>query len=129
MAQTSEVVFALERFEWADEDRLDVVGRWEGLSGRKLGRPLLTVVEPGGRRRRLHAMPGGQLAADRAWRASFTCEGGIVPVESAELELGRRLVVELPPPRRRRRRPPGAGVPMPTHAVAPGARAAGLEAE
>jgi hypothetical protein len=117
MAQLGEVVFALERFEWADDSRLDVVGRWEGLQGRRMGRPVLTFVEPGGRRRRLSALPGGQLSGEQPWRASFACDGGTVAVERAELELGRRLVVELPPPRRRRRRP---APPPPRAAVANG---------
>jgi hypothetical protein len=104
MAQTSDVVFALERFELSGEDRLEVVGRWEGLGGRRMGRPVLTVVESGGRRRRLNALPGGQLSSTQPWRASFAWDGDVSVVERAELELGRRLVVELPPPRRRRRR-------------------------
>jgi hypothetical protein len=124
MAQMAEVVFALERFEHADEDRLEVVGRWEGLEGRRMGRAVLTVVEAGGRRRRLNALPGGQLGSAQ-WRASFAWSGDVASVERAELELGRRLVVELPPPRRRRRRPsqrtgdaaPAAGATQPVDAV------------
>ena len=104
MAQLGEVVFALERFELSAEERLEVVGRWEGLSGRRMGRPVLTVVESDGRRRRLTALPGGQLSSTHAWRASFAWDGDVSSIERAELELGRRLVVELPPPRRRRRR-------------------------
>jgi hypothetical protein len=69
-----------------------------------MGRPVLTVVESGGRRRRLNALPGGQLSSAQPWRASFAWDGDVSGVEHAELELGRRLVVELPPPRRRRRR-------------------------
>jgi hypothetical protein len=104
MAQLGEVVFALERFELSAEERLEVVGRWEGLGGRRMGRPVLTVVESDGRRRRLTALPGGQLSSTHAWRASFAWNGDVTSIERAELELGRRLVVELPPPRRRRRR-------------------------
>jgi chromosome segregation ATPase len=107
MSSVGELVFALERFEATDADRLEVVGRWQGLEGRRLGRPVLTVLTEGGRRRRLTALPGGQLTAsgaDAPWRASFAWDGDPASVESAELELGRRLVVELPRPRRRRRR-------------------------
>jgi hypothetical protein len=82
-----------------------------------MGRPSLTVVESGGRRRRLQALPGGQLAGEQPWRASFAWDGNGTTVESAELELGRRLVVELPPPRRPRRRP-GQTASLPTPAVA-----------
>src|SRR5919199_4230033 len=107
MAQVGELVFALERFEATDDDRLEVVGRWQGLEGRRLGRPVLTLTLTSGRRQRLSALPGGQPSAaggHAAWRASFTWDGDPATVEGAELELGRRLVVELPRPRRRRRR-------------------------
>jgi hypothetical protein len=117
MSHVGEVVFALERFEWSADDRLEVVGRWDGLQGRRMGRPALTVVESGGRRRRLNALPGGQLAGEQPWRASFAWDGDGETVERAELELGRRLVVELPPPRRARRRP-GQTAALPTPAVA-----------
>ena len=50
MAGTRELSFELERFEWAADDRLEVSGRWQGLAGRKLARPVLTV-EADGRRR------------------------------------------------------------------------------
>jgi hypothetical protein len=117
MAHVGDVVFALERFEWSAEDRLEVVGRWDGLQGRRMGRPALTVVESSGRRRRLHALPGGQLSGEQPWRASFAWDGNGATVERAELELGRRLVVELPPPRRPRRRA-GQTASLPTPAVA-----------
>jgi hypothetical protein len=117
MAHVGDVVFALERFEWSADDRLEVVGRWDGLQGRRMGRAALTVVESGGRRRRLNALPGGQLAGEQPWRATFAWDGNGETVERAELELGRRLVVELPPPRRPRRRA-GQTAALPTPAVA-----------
>ena len=105
MAETRELSFELERFEWAADDRLEVSGRWQGLTGRKLARPVLTV-EADGRRRRLTALPGGQLPGKggEAWRASFAWPHGPADVESAELEIGRSVVVDLPAPRRRKRR-------------------------
>src|SRR5918994_270921 len=50
----------------------EVVGRWSGLEGRRLGRPVLRL-EAEGRRRRLAALPGGQLVSsgEGEWRASF----------------------------------------------------------
>ena len=39
MASVGELVFALERFEATDADRLEVVGRWQGLEGRRLAGP------------------------------------------------------------------------------------------
>jgi hypothetical protein len=98
MRAVEEVSFELERFEWTSDDRLVVVGRWNGVRGRRISRPALTV-ESGGRRRRV----SGSVEGDGdAWRASFPWDGG--DIAGAELEIGRSLVVELPPPRRRRRR-------------------------
>jgi uncharacterized protein (DUF4415 family) len=82
-------------------------------------RPALTVVESSGRRRRLQALPSGQPAGEQPWRAAFAWDGNGATVERAELELGRRLVVELPPPRRpRSRRRGGQTAALPTPAVA-----------
>ena len=104
MASVREVAFELEAFEWS-EDRLDVAGRWKGLTGRRLARPVLTVQLDSGRRKRVVAMPGGQLgAAAESWHASFNWPGDPAEIIGAELELGRNVVVELPLPDRKRRR-------------------------
>src|SRR5690242_17409797 len=102
MSTVREVGFELERFEWSGE-RLEVIGRWSGLRGRRLSRPVL-ILDAGGRRVRLNALPGGQLRAgiDEPWRAAFAWDGGEEDLSGAELEIGRNLVVELPAPRRRR---------------------------
>ena len=66
-----EIAFELECFEWADE-RLEVAGRWKGLAGRRLNRPVLSVDTEAGRRKRLVAMPGGHFgAAEDSWRATL----------------------------------------------------------
>jgi hypothetical protein len=103
MPEVREVAFELERFAFTAPDRLEVIGRWTGLAGRRLGRPALTVVA-GGRRQRLVALPGGHLApTDGAeWRVAFAYDGDPEALASAELVIGRRLVVDLPAPRRRR---------------------------
>src|SRR4051794_10758672 len=94
--------FELERFELT-ADGLEVVGRWTGIGGRKLARPVLSL-EAGGRRRRLTALPGGQLkSGEESWRARFAWSGDLEEIDGAELQIGRHLVVDLPPPRRRRR--------------------------
>ncbi len=97
MPAVGEVSFELERFEWTADDRLEVVGRWNGVRGRRIARPALTV-EAGGRRQRLT----GTQVSEEPWSASFAWSGD--DIAGAELEIGRTLVVELPPPRRRRRR-------------------------
>src|SRR3954447_7371813 len=97
MPAVGEVSFELERFEWAADDRLEVVGRWNGIRGRRILRPALTVDAGGGPQRLL-----GNPTSGEPWSASFAWSGD--DIAGAELESGRTLVVELPPPRRRRRR-------------------------
>jgi hypothetical protein len=104
MAELREISFELERFSWTEPDRLEVTGRWTGLEGRRLGRPVLTLAI-GDEQRRLTALPGGHLRSTGDWRALFVYDGDPAAVTSAELEVGRRLVVELPAPRKRKRRP------------------------
>ncbi len=99
MPDAGDVSFELERFEWTADDRLVVVGRWNGVSGRRLLRPALHV-DAGGRRTRVT----GSAEDQDPWRATFDWDAARGDVVGAELELGRSLVVELPPPRRRRRR-------------------------
>ena len=36
MPPVEEVSFELERFEWTADDRLEVVGRWNGVRGRRI---------------------------------------------------------------------------------------------
>jgi hypothetical protein len=108
MAPVREVAFELECFEWAD-DRLEVAGRWKGLGPRRLSRPVLTVETEAGRRKRIVALPGGQMGGiGETWRASFSWPGDPGEITGAALEVGGNLVVDLPLPdrkRRRRRRP------------------------
>src|SRR4051812_33239030 len=100
MPAVEDVSFELERFEWTGDDTLEVVGRWNGVHGRRMARPTLTI-EAGGRR---HRLSGSAEADADPWRAAFDWDGSRGDIAGAELELGRSLVVELPPPRRRRRR-------------------------
>jgi hypothetical protein len=101
MAEVREVAFELERFGWSPPDQLEVVGRWSGLEGRRLGRPVLTL-DLGAEKVRLTALPGGHFSRSGTWRALFTYDGEPEAVTGAVLEIGRRLLVDLPPPRRRR---------------------------
>jgi hypothetical protein len=99
-----EVSFELERFGWASEDRLEVAGRWIGVS-RRLARPTLVVVVDG-RRRRLRTLPGAWGSSAEGWAAAFAWQGGPVELDGAELEVGRSIVVDLPRPRRARQSVP-----------------------
>lgn len=107
MAPVREVSFELERFRWVADDRLEIEGRWEGLRGRRLVQPVLSL-QAGGVAHRLPGLPGGQLGSDPGvrWKATFAWDGDPVDVTDAELEVGRNIVVELPPLHRRRSRPP-----------------------
>ena len=98
------VAFELETFEWADE-RLEVAGRWRGVGARRLSRPVLTVETAGARRKRIVALPGGQMGANgETWRASFGWPGDPGEITGAALEVGGNLLVDLPLPDRKRRR-------------------------
>jgi hypothetical protein len=101
MAEVRDVAFELERFAWTPPDRLEVVGRWSGLEGRRLGRPVLTLAV-GDEKVRLTAHPGGHFTRSGKWSAMFSYDGNPEDVAGAELEVGRRLVIDLPPPRRRK---------------------------
>ncbi len=104
MAPVREVAFELECFEWAGE-RLEVAGRWKGLAGQRLARPVLTLQTESGRRKRLLAMPGEQGGAGAdSWRATFAWAHDPADITGAALEVGGNLVVDLPLPDRRRRR-------------------------
>lgn len=103
MAVSRDVGFALERFGWTSADRLELAGRWHGLRGRRLARPVL-VLHGDGQRRRLVAILDEDVAAgpseDGEWAVAFPWTGDSFRVERAELDVGRNLVVELPPPER-----------------------------
>jgi hypothetical protein len=101
MAEVRDVAFELERFAWTPPDRLEVVGRWSGLEGRRLGRPVLTL-DVGDEKLRLTAHPGVHFSRSGTWSAVFSYDGTPEDVAGAELEIGRRLVIDLPPPRRRK---------------------------
>jgi hypothetical protein len=101
MSDVRDVAFELERFAWTPPDRLEVVGRWSGLEGRRLGRPVLTLAVHDDTVR-LAAHPGGHFSRSGRWTAVFSYDGEPEDIGGAELEIGRRLLIDLPPPRRRK---------------------------
>jgi len=99
-AASSEVDFELERFERTGENRIEISGRWYGLRGRRFVRPVLNLRTGGMRRRAIALLEHKPWAADdgQLWVAAFTWPDGGGEVESAELEVGPGLAVELPAP-------------------------------
>jgi hypothetical protein len=134
---SSEVDFELERFERTQPDRVEIVGRWYGLRGRRFVRPVLNL-HGGGPRRRLIALLEHKpwaAAEGEPWIAAFTWPANAEDITRAELEVGPGLVVELPPPgdvaedglRVRALRPPPAPPPPDLEAIARDAAARGRE--
>jgi hypothetical protein len=97
-ATSSEVDFELERFERTAEDRIEISGRWFGLRGRRFVRPVLNLNAAGTRRRAIALLEHKPWAADdgKTWIAAFRWPEGAGAIESAELEVGPGLVVDLP---------------------------------
>jgi hypothetical protein len=97
--------FALERFAWLAPDVLEVAGRFSNVPESALTEPVL-VVRGGGDTYRLAVTPkfgsrsrvGLRPFGAGRWRAMFTWPGEPKPFDSAALELGDDLIVELPPP-------------------------------
>ena len=101
-----ELGFEVERFGWTTADRLEVVGRWYGLRGRRFVRPVLTIAVGDDRRRHVALLEHKPWAPAEGepWIAAFPWTGERTGVGPAELEVGRNLVIDLPPPRLPRRR-------------------------
>jgi hypothetical protein len=99
-ARSTGVSFEVERFAWSDGGRLEVVGRWYGIRGRRFLRPTLDVEVDGSPRRMLALLEHKPWAADDGdeWVAAFEWSGEPVDLPGAELAVGPELAVELPPP-------------------------------
>jgi len=94
------VTFEVERFEWASDDRLEVVGRWFGLRGHRFLRPTLDVEVSGARRRMLAVLEHKPWAAEEGekWVAAFAWAGERARLDDAELTVSPDLAVQLPVP-------------------------------
>ena len=98
---SDDVAFEVERFEWADSDRLEVAGRWYGLRGHRFVRPALVVQAGDEQRRMLALLEHKPWAADdgEEWIAAFPWEGAPLELTAAELEVAPSIAVDLPIPR------------------------------
>ena len=112
------VTFEVERFEWVDDDRLEVTGRWYGLRGHRFVRPVLVVQAGDEQRRMLAVLEHKPWAADdgEEWIAAFPWEGAAARAHAAELAVAPSLAVDLPMPRvpgRRGKAPAASEGPLP----------------
>jgi hypothetical protein len=113
---SGEVVFEVDRFEWIEDDRLEVTGRWYGLRGHRFVRPVLTAEADDGPRRMLALLEHKPWAADdgEPWIAAFPWEGEPAEIADVELAVAPSLAVDLPAPTvPGRRRKPAASAPRP----------------
>jgi hypothetical protein len=101
---TAEVAFEVERAGWPSPDRLEVVGRWFGVRGRRFIRPTLYVEADGKPRRLLAVLDHKPWAVEdgEEWIAAFAWEGDPVDLTGSELTVGPGIAVELAPPGERR---------------------------
>jgi hypothetical protein len=92
--------FQVERVEWTSDDRLEVVGRWYGVRGRRFLRPMLEVEMDGNRRRLLALLEHKPWVAEEGeqWVAAFGWEGEPVEPAVVQLAVAPGLVVRLPSP-------------------------------
>jgi hypothetical protein len=100
-------VLEIERFEFAQPDRIEIVGYWSGLRGRRFMRPTLVLRGAGDPRRLLALLEHKPWAAEdgEEWTAAFAWKGDVVKFDSAELNVGSGIDLELPSPRMRPGKP------------------------
>src|ERR1700730_14113166 len=92
------VPFELERLELADDERLELSGRWFGIRGRRFMRPSLTLVGEGGEIRLVAGLKHKTWAAEdgELWRAAFRCTSDdLSGARWAELTVSPDLTVRL----------------------------------
>jgi hypothetical protein len=101
---TAEVAFEVERVEWPSPDRLEVVGRWFGVRGRRFIRPTLQVDVDGEQRRMLAVLDHKPWAVEdgQDWIAAFAWRGDPVDLTGSELTVGPDIAVELRSPGEKR---------------------------
>lgn len=90
--------FVLERFAWGAPDRLELAGTFAGLDATPAKPPVLILSGA----ERTHRLPAADVSGapknGRPWRATFVWEEEPAAFESAVLQLGGELAVDLPEP-------------------------------
>ena len=104
-SETTEVAFEVERVGWPSPDRLEVVGRWFGVRGRRFIRPTLYVEVDGAPRRILAVLDHKPWAVEdgEEWVAAFAWQGEPVDLSGSELTVSPGITVELAPAGEQRR--------------------------
>jgi hypothetical protein len=93
------VTFDLERFEWAAPDRLQLAGTFSGLDDDAAAAPIL-VLHGAERTHRLPVVEDESPPADgEPWTGTFAWQDAPEAFNTAELELGEDVSIELPEPR------------------------------
>jgi hypothetical protein len=96
-------VLEIERFEWTTPERIEIVGYWSGLRGRRFMRPTLVLNRAGETKRLLALLEHKPWSAQEGdpWIAAFAWEGEVTKFDSAELNVGSGIDLDLPSPRMR----------------------------
>jgi hypothetical protein len=94
-------VLEIERFEFATPERIEIAGYWSGLRGKRFMRPTLVLRGEGREKRLLADLEHKPWSADDGveWVAAFAWKGPAEKFESAELNVGSGIDLELPAPR------------------------------
>jgi hypothetical protein len=116
--ETTDVAFEVDRVGWPSPDRVEVVGRWFGVRGRRFIRPTLYVDVDGEPRRILAVLDHKPWAVESGeeWVAAFAWQGEPVDITGSELTVAPGITVEIGssggqrPRRRTFARPPRADV-------------------
>ena len=97
---TGEIAFELERFEFKDDDRVEISGRWSGVRGRRFIRPTLTVMTGGRGSRALADLEHKPWAPEegKLWMAAFSCSVEGATELEAELNVAPDITITLPAP-------------------------------
>jgi hypothetical protein len=97
VAPAGRVVFELDRFELANEDQYQLLGRWFGVRGRRFIRPTLTVTVHDQSIRLLADLDDKPWAPEDGvpWRAAFPSRFEADEVQQAELTVAPDITIEL----------------------------------
>ena len=120
--------FELERFAWGAPDRLELAGTFTGLDGPPADSPVLVLTGPN----RTHRLPAaaddvsGTPRNGRPWHAAFVWQEAPAAFETAVLQLGGELAVDLPEPGANGSAPGNVELPI---RLRPGAERLRLETE